>query len=392
MTTYALLSPTFGMRQYTAHLAARARRELGQEVRVVTTSAAPLDRYSSDVEIITPVNCRTTGFARDGMDVAGYRAALAALLDAAGGGPVHFTGVHLWNVALVRQLLARGIPVVHTLHDLAPHSDVRRGALIRLWNRLLITSGATILVHGECYRRELLDRGVSVDRVRFAPLTHGFWTPNAELAQPSGFSPANPVKSDNPLVLFFGRVERYKGADTLIEAWRLAQERGLTRGTLVVAGRVAPGVTLPPLPPAAELRDRRVDDAEARDLFAQAALLVLPYRDATQSALIAAAAAFGVPSLVTATGALPEYVAHGNTGWVVPPGDPSALADALIAALSDQARLLRVGQAAQERRLAMLESELQALAALYAVAPSPAIRAQSASAPDASGEYVHVQR
>ena len=109
-------------------------------------------------------------------------------------------------------------------------------------------------------------------------------------------------------------------------------------------------MTLPPLPPGVELRDRRIADDEAEALFRSAAVLVLPYRDATQSALVAAAYAFGVPVIVTDAGALPEYVVAGatgpgETGWVVPAGDAGALAAALREALADPARLRRMGAA-----------------------------------------------
>jgi alpha-maltose-1-phosphate synthase len=389
--TFALLSPTFGMHQYTAHLADRAARELGRKPLVVTTSAAPIERYGREAKVVAAVACRTTGFAGEGLDRRAYRHALHALLDAARDGPVHFTGVHLWNVALVRGLRRNGVPVIHTLHDLAPHSDARCAALIRLWNRLLIASGVTLLVHGECYRRALLAQGVRDNRVLSAPLTHGFWRPASALAMEAASRAANGARRVGPLVLFFGRVERYKGADTLLEAWSLALQRGFSHGRLVLAGRVARGVSLPPLPPRAELRDRRINDAEALDLFREAALLALPYRDATQSALISAAAAFAVPSLVTQTGALAEYVIPSRTGWVVPPADPSALADTLTAALCDESCLVRFGRAAQEHRIAMLESELKTLAGLYAVAPSAAARASVTLATGSSGESARVQ-
>jgi glycosyltransferase involved in cell wall biosynthesis len=331
----------------------------------VTPRTAPVDRYGGDIELIRAVSCRTTGFAREGLDRRGYCAARDALLDAAGDGPVHFTGVHLWNLPLARGLMRRGIPVIHTLHDLAPHSDARRRWLIRLWNRWLIASGVTLLVHAECYGRELAGRGVPETRVRVAPLTHGFLGPAADAQAEQRIAAMRAAGGSRSVVLFFGRVEQYKGAHTLIEAWRIALALGLRRGELIVAGRVAPGVALPPLPERAELRDRRIEDDEGLELFGRAALLVLPYRDATQSALIAAGARFGVPSVVTDTGALPEYVSHGETGWIVPREDPAALAETLIDALSDPARLTRIGEAACGRRLAMRERELSALASLY---------------------------
>ena len=84
-------------------------------------------------------------------------------------------------------------------------------------------------------------------------------------------------------------------------------------------------------------------DDEAIELFGAASLLALPYRDATQSALIAAGYTFGLPVIVTDTGALPEYVVPGETGWVVPADDPVQLGAVLRQALADCGRLTQMG-------------------------------------------------
>jgi glycosyltransferase involved in cell wall biosynthesis len=180
--------------------------------------------------------------------------------------------------------------------------------------------------------------------------------------------------------MFFGRLEWYKGIDTLIHAWtRLGQNVGGRPGPeaprLILAGRSADGLTLPALPPRVELRNRSIPDDEALELFGQAALLVLPYRDATQSALIAAAARLGVPSLVTCTGALPEYVQDASTGFVVPPEDPEALASALQYALCNPDHLQRMGRAAHAWYENARIQELNVLGGLY---QSPSQRAGAA--------------
>lgn len=389
MLTYALLSPTFGMHQYTADLARRARCDLGQRARVITTDTAPAGRYAPDVELLAPISTHNTGFSAEGSDVRAYARMRRVLLAAGRDGPVHFTGVHLWNAPLAFALRRQGTHVIHTLHDLAPHSGVRRGGLIRAWNRLIIASGATILVHGECHRRQLVAEGVQAERVISAPLLHGFWGWEAEgraSAIEASVTRGNEglrekMQRHGPIVIFFGRLEWYKGIDTLLAAWtRLGQMMGDRPGPeaprLFLAGRLADGLTLPALPPRVELRNRRIADDEALDLFDQASLLVLPYRDATQSALVAAAARLGVPSLVTETGALPEYVTPGLTGWVVPPADPDALAGALYAALADPTRLTAMGRAAHAWYESARAQELRALASLYSSTSQSVIAAK----------------
>jgi len=53
------------------------------------------------------------------------------------------------------------------------------------------------------------------------------------------------------------------------------------------------------------------------------------------------------PAVATAVGGTPEVLEDGRTGWLVPPGDPPALAAALEAALTDRVEAERRGAAAQ---------------------------------------------
>ena len=351
------------MHQYTADLANRAAAGAfgDAEAHLVTTTTLARDRYAPSVRVHTPLTTSGTGFTLEGLRLdqcwRAYRAVVALRPDL-----VHITGVHAWNVPLVWALRRRGIPVVHTLHDLDPHSGVRFGALIRLWNRCIVAGADHLLVHGERYRQQLLARGIPPARVTAVPLLHLFLSYErlASLSQA-----LNPQQADPPVALFFGRVEAYKGVDTLLDAWAVVARR-VPAARLVVAGSVAPGVRLPPLPPGGGLHDRYISDDEALALFRAASLLVLPYRDATQSALVAAAYYFGLPVVVTDAGALPEYVVPGETGWVVPPADPAALAEALVAALQDQARLRAMGAAARAWYDARRQQETATLAAMYA--------------------------
>jgi glycosyltransferase involved in cell wall biosynthesis len=59
--------------------------------------------------------------------------------------------------------------------------------------------------------------------------------------------------------------------------------------------------------------------------------------------------ATGLPVVATDVGGNPELVIHGNTGMLVPPSDPVAMADALSTYLHDPMLMHRHGQAGRKR-------------------------------------------
>jgi glycosyltransferase involved in cell wall biosynthesis len=106
----------------------------------------------------------------------------------------------------------------------------------------------------------------------------------------------------------------------------------------------------------AGITDRAVwHGAQSRDfvfsLLARADLFVLPSRltasgdrDGLPNVLMEAQA-FGVPVLSTDVSGIPELIAHGENGWLVPQKDPRALAAALTRLLEDEPLRRRLGEA-----------------------------------------------
>jgi glycosyltransferase involved in cell wall biosynthesis len=96
------------------------------------------------------------------------------------------------------------------------------------------------------------------------------------------------------------------------------------------------------------------------------------------------AMASGRPVVATRAGAIPEVVADGDTGLLVPPGDPQAFAAAL-AKMTDPALRRSLGQAGQRRALAdfTLDTMFARTDALYTdiLAPPPADSSSQASRP-----------
>ncbi len=77
-------------------------------------------------------------------------------------------------------------------------------------------------------------------------------------------------------------------------------------------------------------------------------VVVLPYRAITQSAVLQIAYACGKPVVATCIGGLPDVVEDGQSGLLVPPEDPPALADAITRIVSSRELAEQMGSRAAE--------------------------------------------
>jgi glycosyltransferase involved in cell wall biosynthesis len=413
---YILLSPTFGMHQYTADLANRMSSR--HQVDLVTSRHAPGDRYGPAVTIHRPVNFTNTGLSPRTLRL-DQLAGVWRLLRRLRPDVVHFTGPHLWNGPLAGWLRRRGVRVIHTIHDLNAHAGRPLGSLLGLWNRSVMARVDTVVVHGQRYHQQLLDQGLNANKLYYLPLLHLFlsyeWEqrlsvsgdplavnrdPSSETGDPLAVNRDPSSETGNPLsvnrgpssdyripitdyrspntddrpsmtnfLLFFGRLELYKGVADLLAAYEQVAASGMAAGIeggLVLAGPGAlPGDWQQRLPAGVDWRSRLIGDEEAIELFQNCRALVLPYIDATQSALVAAAYFFNKPVIVTRSGALPEYVQNGRTGLIVPASDPDALAGAMRYALTHQEEMARMGAAGRSWYNHQRQQETNSLCQLY---------------------------
>ena len=152
-----------------------------------------------------------------------------------------------------------------------------------------------------------------------------------------------------PLVVAVGRLAEPKDALTLVRA--LAAVRGRPFSALLIGdGPDRPSVE-------AEVRRLGLQDAVAlagtRDdvpaLLAQADVFALSSRSEGAPLSILEAMAAGLPVVSSRVGGVPELVVEGETGLLVPPGDPAAMAAALGRLLADAGLRRRLGAAGRER-------------------------------------------
>lgn len=152
----------------------------------------------------------------------------------------------------------------------------------------------------------------------------------------------------SPLVGSVGCLAARKDYGTLLEALRLLGGRGLAfRAALVGDG--PDRAALEARAAALGLADRvrfLGERADVDRLLPGMDVFVLSSREeGIPNALLEAMAA-GRACVATAVGGTPEVLRDGQTGWLVPPGEPGALADALEQALTDPGEARRRGAAA----------------------------------------------
>jgi len=222
-----------------------------------------------------------------------------------------------------------GPPSCFVCHNVMPHEST---ALDRLLLRYAYGAAAGFITHSH----EDAERLRSLrPEVPVLDNPHPTYASFADEDSPStDEAKAGLGLSGRRVLLFFGYVRRYKGLDVLLEAMReLAPEAGYH---LLVVGefyeeRSKYAAALDELRKRGQLTlvDRYVPNEEIPRYFAAADLVLVPYLTATQSGIVQLAYGFGKPVVATTAGGLPDVVSDGETGFLVPPADPAALAVAV---------------------------------------------------------------
>jgi glycosyltransferase involved in cell wall biosynthesis len=183
------------------------------------------------------------------------------------------------------------------------------------------------LTGSESSRRELLSKGF--ERVDIAP----------EGVDPAHYRLSRPLPRKKGLILYLGRVKRYKGLDTLLHALALLRPR-MPDARLALAGS---GDDMPRLRRLASdlgLESQVdflgfVDEKRKVELYHEAEAVVNSSRKEGWGLTSIEANACGTPVVATDVPGLCDSVRHGETGFLVPFGDAAAFAGALEKLLGD---------------------------------------------------------
>jgi glycosyltransferase involved in cell wall biosynthesis len=299
------------------------------------------------------------------------------------GVPVEGLGVHakgpLHGILSVARRLRKLQPDVLHTHNAAAHIV---GAPAARWSRVPVvvhTRHGLYSIHG--WRTNLANRMATWLTDRVVAVSGSA----AEVSRTVDGVPASRlavIRNGVDLCRYRQRAHRTAGAVwKAIHAARLVypakDQRTLLRAARLVVDKrpdfridiVGDG---PDRPTLEELRDKLQLQSQVRflgfrhdvqDLLAEADLFVLSSTTEGLPITILEAMAAGLPIVSTDAGGIPEVVAHGQTGLLVPPQSPADLAAAILELMRDPQRAAEMGSAG--RRHVENECDIRAVKARY---------------------------
>lgn len=229
---------------------------------------------------------------------------------------------------------------VKTIHDVGVHEGNDSWFNI-WWNGTAFKDAEKFVVLSKKFVPQLQQKGISHDNITVIPHAgFDFYVrKNADI-----------VKCTRKQLLFFGRIDRYKGIKVLLDAMPTILQ-SYPDLLLTIAGNgdmseYASGIES--IKHNINVINRWIKDEEVAGIVEPADVVILPYTHATQSGVIPLAYAFSKPVIATNVGGLDEQVVEGETGYIVPSHNPQAIANAVIRIYAEENKPYEMGQKAHQ--------------------------------------------
>lgn len=233
---------------------------------------------------------------------------------------VHYNGFSPYISLFYTRFKARAAQF-WTLHDYINHSGEENERALRINRTIAKMKKLTVIQHYEYLRQQVIQTfHLAPEKVRtlLSGPMNVFHT----------FSPRYDLCPEEDFILFFGRIKKYKGVDLLLDAH---QRMNGSKPKLVVAGKGDWWFDPTPYEEDPDILFHRtyIENESLIGLIQRAQFIVVPYRDATHSAVIATAYAFDKPVVASDVDGLKEVVIDQQSGRLVQPSSVDSLKDVM---------------------------------------------------------------
>ena len=232
---------------------------------------------------------------------------------------VFFESLHIWNLPIM-MYCRRHSTVFQVIHDIIPHDGDKSAKLVRLMNRTVCRLANEIVLVNNKYAVKVTQLyGVSPEHVHCVDMWRSF--------------PEYTYPAFSKRVLFFGRINPYKGVNNLIKIAKACDEIHFD-----VVGRIDPQMEIAAnelsCMPNVTVMNEYVSNKEMENAFRNADWIILPYNSATQSGVIIDAYRYSRPVIAFDVGAVSEQIQDGLSGYLIEAGNCDFFAQKLSEAVN----------------------------------------------------------
>jgi glycosyltransferase involved in cell wall biosynthesis len=233
------------------------------------------------------------------------------------------------------QILQGRVRTMVTIHDVNPHPTVlisAKGKVRQFCDNRLLPDGIdmaddVLLLSKHSMSQFMQLNKQYTDKVHCMPL--GAHPVAAQAIEPNEITTSAPDYGGG-FLLFFGRIDKYKGIERMLRAYRSACKEGSVLPLVIAGGGpLSDEETSLSQQPGVTVVNRFISDGEMVWLFEHATAVVLPYIEATQSGVLVMAYHYGKPVICSDLPGLAEFVEDGQTGILCP--DEAVLSEAMTA-------------------------------------------------------------
>lgn len=252
---------------------------------------------------------------------------------------VYIPMIHWWNPIV--NLISKPAKVIFTVHDVTQHKG-EENLLADSLRKLILKQSERVIILSEALREKLVYQKVKSEIISVIPHANfSYYSENFELSKKE-------YKGNR--LIFFGRINPYKGLDVLLEAMKLVvKEKPNTLLSIVGNGDLSDyKENLSLLEKNIELHVRWIKDEEVEGFFRESDICIVPYVEASQSGVIPLSYSLGVPVIASDIGGIPEQVINGETGYLVSPGNAVELAQVIIDLVGNMEKTVKMGEKAYE--------------------------------------------
>lgn len=235
------------------------------------------------------------------------------------------------------KLYVRNYRLIYQVHDPLPHSGTGflDRVVLKIQHKIYFPIADVAVVAGQALKEQILSNYNTINEnkirvVKFG-ITDNILFPNLRY-----------TIDQNIDILYFGRIEYYKGLDILMDA--LGQIDKAYRCVLIGKGSISKVYKGIKIPQNVEIINDYLSEESLAKKIAESRVLVFPYRDATGTSTIGQAFYYGKPVVATDVGVLKEYV--GDGGIIICRENASQLAEALKSLLENNEKRMRLSQTA----------------------------------------------